>query len=63
MCKNKIREYRKEKGLTLKELSAELGISTGYLCHLERGTRQNPSFELMKKIAIELGRTIDEIFL
>lgn len=63
MCKNQIRKYRTEKGLTLKELSSKLGISTGYLCHLERGTRQNPSFELMKKIAIELGRTIDEIFL
>ena len=63
MCKNQIRKYRIEEGLTLKELSSKLGISTGYLCHLERGTRQNPSFELMKKIANELGQTIDEIFL
>lgn len=62
MYKNEIRKYRKEKGLTLKELASKLGITASYLCHLERGSRKNPSIELMKKISKELDKTINEIF-
>lgn len=62
MYKNSIRKYRKEKGLKLEEMSIKIGISTGYLCHLERGTRKNPSREVMEKIAKALGRSIAEIF-
>lgn len=62
MYKNSIRKYRKEKGLKLEEMSVRIGISTGYLCHLERGTRKNPSREVMEKIAKALGRSIAEIF-
>ena len=62
MSLNNIRKYRKEKGLTLKALSSKLGISAGYLCHLEKGSRENPSIELMKKISEELEKSISEIF-
>lgn len=43
MYKNKIRKYRKEKGMKLEQMAKEVGISVGYLCHLEKGTRSNPS--------------------
>ena len=49
MYKNKIRKYRKERKLTLKELAQRSGISAGYLSHLENGSRDNPSVEVMKK--------------
>lgn len=62
MYKNSIRKYRKEKGLNLEEMSKEIGISTGYLCHLERGTRKNPSTELMEKISKMLEKSIAEVF-
>ncbi len=62
MYNNRIRNYRKEVGMSLEEMAKEVGISTGYLCHLERGTRRNPSTELMEKIAKTLGKTISEIF-
>ncbi len=62
MNRNEIRKYRKEKGLTLKELSKKLGITPGYLCHLEKGTRENPSVKLIKKISEELEKSVDEIF-
>lgn len=62
MYKNSIRKYRKEKGLKLEEMSKEIGISTGYLCHLERGTRKNPSTELMEKISKMLEKSIAEVF-
>lgn len=62
MYKNKIREYRKEKGMNLEDFAKKIGISTGYLCHLERGTRKNPSTDIMEKISHVLNKTIPEIF-
>lgn len=62
MYKNKIKEYRKTINMTMKELASKAGISTGYLCHLEKGNRNNPSTEVMENIARGLGRSIPEIF-
>lgn len=62
MYKNKIREFRNEIGMNQEELARKAGISTGYLCHLEKGSRANPSIQVMEKIAKVLGKNIAEIF-
>ena len=62
MYKNKIRKYRKEKGMKQKDLADKSGISIGYLSHLEKGSRVNPSTEVMEKIASALDKTIPELF-
>ena len=62
MCYNQIKKIREEKGLTLLKLSDLSGVSVGYLCHLERGSRNNPSIEVMQKIAKALNKNIIEIF-
>lgn len=62
MYNNKIREYRQNMGMTLEELAKKVGISIGYLCHLEKGSRSNPSTEKMEKIAKILNKSISEIF-
>lgn len=62
MYKNKIRKYRKEKGMLLKELACKSGISVGYLSHLEKGSRVNPSTEIMEKIAVTLNKSVSEVF-
>ena len=62
MYKNKIRVYRIKRGLTIKELADKCGVSAGYICHLEKGNRDNPSTEVMENIAIVLGKSIPEIF-
>ncbi len=62
MYKNKMKEYRKTKNITLKELSEETKISLGYLCHLEKGTRTNPSKRVMEKIAKGLNEDIKDVF-
>ena len=49
MYKNRIREYRKQKGMTLEEVAGKSGISIGYLCHLEKETRVNPSVQIVNK--------------
>ena len=48
--------------MTLEKLSEKSGISAGYLCHLENGSRNHPSIEVMEKIAKALDKTIFEIF-
>lgn len=62
MYSNKMKQIRLSKGMQLVELSKKTGISVGYLCHLERGTRKNPSIEIMDKISNALGKTVSEIF-
>ncbi len=62
MYYNKLKSIRKEKGMTLEELSRKSKVSSGYLCHLENGSRTNPSIEVMEKISKALNKTIFEIF-
>ena len=62
MYKNKIREYRQELNMSMKELAEKSKISIGYLSHLENGSRANPSTEVMEKIAKSLNKTIVQIF-
>lgn len=62
MYKNKIRKFRKEKGLTQKDLAKSCKISIGYLSHLEKGSRVNPSTEVMESIAYALEKSIPEVF-
>lgn len=62
MYESKLKKVRKEKGMTLEHLSSITKISIGYLCHLENGTRQNPSIKTMDKIAGALEKNIAEIF-
>lgn len=62
MYYNQIRRIRKQKEMTIQQLADLAGISAGYICHLEKGTRKNPSIEVMEKIANALDETITEIF-
>lgn len=62
MYKNQMRKIRIAKNMTLEELSEITGISAGYLCHLEKGTRKNPSMQVMEAIAMGLKATVAEVF-
>ena len=59
---NRMKEFRIERGMTLEKLSEKTGISIGYLSHLERGTRENPTMCIMEKIAYALDKNVFEIF-
>lgn len=62
MYKNKIKTYRLEQAMTIRTLAEKTGISAGYLCHLEKGTRNNPSTKIMEDISKILGKTVSEVF-
>ena len=60
--KNKIKQFREQKGLTLLELANLSNVSIGYLSHLENGGRNNPSYSVMSKIAKALDKNIADVF-
>ena len=62
MYSNRIKKIRLEKGMTLENLAGKCGISVGYLCHLEKGRRKNPSITIMENLAKALDKTVSEIF-
>ncbi|PNT91261.1 helix-turn-helix transcriptional regulator [Clostridium thermosuccinogenes] len=61
---NRIKEYRKELGLTVRALSEKVGIAVGYISILENDTSNstNPTKATMDKIAAALGKTVPEVF-
>lgn len=59
---NKMKQIRNELGITLAEISIKTGISIGYLSHLEKGTRKNPSIVVMDKIARALEMSVTDVF-
>ena len=59
---NNLKSIREQKGMTLEGVAELVGISTSYLCHLERGSRKNPSLKVSSKIAKTLNVAIEDVF-
>ena len=51
----KVRQLRREKGIQLKEMAAELKVSSAYLSALEHGKRGRPGPGLVMQIADYFG--------
>lgn len=58
----RIREFRKERGMTQEELSAVSGVSRTIISGLESGRIQETTIGTLHKIANALGKQIFEIF-
>lgn len=61
MIGNRIRKYRKLRKFTQKELAFSVGVSTGYIQMLELGKKNNPSMEVMNKLAEALDVSIHDL--
>lgn len=57
----RLRLARKEKGWTLKDLSAASGISVTYLSDLERGKLQNPTLDTITSLADAMGMSMNSL--
>ncbi|MFQ5913001.1 MAG: cupin domain-containing protein [Nitrospinota bacterium] len=57
----KIREFRTEKGLTLKEVSNRTGLAISFISQVERGNG-NPTLSSLRAIAEALGVTVGYFF-
>ena len=56
----KIREYRADKGLSLKKMAEDLGVSSAYFSALEHGHRGRPGSGLIQQICGYFGLMWDE---
>ncbi len=59
---NNIREIREQQGIKQYALAKMTGLSEGYICHLERGTRDNPTYNVMERIAKVLHKEVKDVF-
>ena len=59
--RKKIKELRKQYGLSVKDIANTVGISTSHYYKIEEGIR-NPTLKIAKKIAEILGGNMEEIF-
>ncbi len=59
---NRIKEFRKEKGLTQEDLAQKVEVSRQTIISLERG-RYDPSLFLAHKIAVTFGKKIEDVFI
>jgi transcriptional regulator with XRE-family HTH domain len=62
----RLRALRKEKGLTLRQMSAKVGVGHTYLSRIETGRMtygEYPSEQLIHKLADTLGADEDELLL
>ena len=57
---NRVREIRKEKGFTLREIAAAAGCSIAFLSDVELN-RRGAKFETWKRIADALGATVYDL--
>jgi transcriptional regulator with XRE-family HTH domain len=57
---NKIREYRKKKGITMKELGKAVGVSESTISLYETG-KHEPDLLTIGRIADFLGVTVDDL--
>jgi transcriptional regulator with XRE-family HTH domain len=46
----RVRELRRERGRLLKDMAADLGVSSAYLSALERGERGKPTWTLVQGV-------------
>ncbi|ANE46263.1 transcriptional regulator [Paenibacillus swuensis] len=59
MIGQRIKELRKRKGYSISELAELAGISKSYLSYIERELQNNPSLQMLSKIAGPLDTTIE----
>jgi transcriptional regulator with XRE-family HTH domain len=57
----RLRRWRNEQGLTLREVSERSGISVTYLSDLERGKLVNPTLETLTALAAALEVSLNEL--
>lgn len=59
---NNIKKLREEQGLSQEKLAELSHLSVGYICHLEKGSRKNPTYNAMVDISKALNKEIAEVF-
>lgn len=62
MWLDKLNQFKKESGKTIKQVSEESGIPVGTLNKLFSGQTQNPKLDTVREVVHALGHTLDDLF-
>ncbi len=62
MVGSNIKEIRLAKGMSISALANKAGISKGYVSDIEKGVKDNPSIEILDRIASALEINVSELF-
>jgi XRE family transcriptional regulator, master regulator for biofilm formation len=58
-----IRKLREAQQMTQEQLAQKAGVTQGYIGHLERGLKKNPSLSILRKLAkaldVPVGRLLE----
>lgn len=58
-----IRKLREAQPMTQEQLAQKAGVTQGYIGHLERGLKKNPSLPILRKLAkaldVPVGRLLE----
>lgn len=61
MLRKRVKEYRKQKGLTQQKLAEKTGLSFNTITKIEQGIGDSPTLKTLVKLADALGVSIDEL--
>ena len=61
MLSKRVKEYRKQKGLTQQKLAEKTGLSFNTITKIEQGIGDSPTLKTLVKLADTLGVSIDEL--
>lgn len=59
---NRLREYRKKRGLTQQKLADKANVSRSIIIGLERGTIATTTTDTLLKLSTALNATVPQIF-
>ncbi|MDU6040103.1 MAG: helix-turn-helix domain-containing protein [Clostridium butyricum] len=59
MLKDKVKDLRKELGLTQEEFANKLGISRSYYCDIERGRLKGTNVKIISKLSDITGKPME----
>jgi transcriptional regulator with XRE-family HTH domain len=61
MLSKNLRIIRESRGIGVNELARRSGVNASYISAIENGRRENPSKEILNKIADALGIPVEEL--
>ncbi|MDP2924084.1 MAG: helix-turn-helix transcriptional regulator [Candidatus Omnitrophota bacterium] len=61
MLSKRVKEYRKQKGLTQQKLAEKTGLSFNTVTKIEQGIGDSPTLKTLLKLADAFGVSLDEL--
>lgn len=58
----KIKELRKDRGMSAKELADKIGVTPAYISQLENGKKANPTYDILQGLQKALHDKLEDVY-